>query len=75
MKKLLLTTSMFLAMNAWSLEYHVCEGTTAPFDDNAVEKLEQCVNEYLERGFGLHGDMVAVGSKNSLRVYQPMYKF
>lgn len=73
MKKVMLITAMFMATNAWSLEYHVCEGATAPSED-AVEKLQQCVNEYLERGFGLYGDMVVVGSKTSLKVFQPMYK-
>tara|TARA_B000000475_G_C15665130_1_gene311563 strand:+ start:202 stop:402 length:201 start_codon:yes stop_codon:yes gene_type:complete len=57
---------MFLTTNTWSATYYVCEG-------NYTEDLAECVNEYLERGYKLHGSMVAVSKARGLQtLYQPM---
>ena len=66
MKKLLLIASMFLAMNAWSESYYVCQS------DESVEELALCVNEYLKQGYKLHGDMIATDYGKRIW-YQPMY--
>ena len=66
MKKLLLITIMFLTMNTWSATYYVCQ-------DSSSEGLAECVNEYLERGYKLHGSMAAATkSEVIIYLYQPM---
>jgi hypothetical protein len=51
MRKLLLTTVMFMAMNAWSADYLICTSFDEAKVDHNVDSMENCVNDALAEGF------------------------
>tara|TARA_X000001036_G_C20317252_1_gene658968 strand:- start:190 stop:411 length:222 start_codon:yes stop_codon:yes gene_type:complete len=51
MRKLLLTTAMFMAMNAWSADYLICTSFDEAQEDHNVDSMEKCVNDALAEGF------------------------
>ena len=67
MKKLLLITAMFMAMNTWSAEYKVCSG----FEPS---EFYSCTNNLLMRDFIPVGGLVAYEVKGKIRWAQAMYK-
>jgi hypothetical protein len=46
MKKLLLITAMFMAMNTWSADYEICESK-----GNNISEFESCATNLLNRGY------------------------
>tara|TARA_R100000995_G_C3384209_1_gene77383 strand:- start:317 stop:532 length:216 start_codon:yes stop_codon:yes gene_type:complete len=70
MKKLIMITAMFMAMNTWSAsDYKVCETRNKG-------GLSECVNDYMNQGYQLHGGIfviyVEVGTS---WYYQSLIKF
>ena len=51
MRKFLLTTFMFMAMNAWSADYLICTSFDEAKEDHNVDSMEKCVNDALAEGF------------------------
>ena len=51
MRKFLLTTAMFMAMNAWSADYLICTSFDEAQEDHNVDSMEKCVNDALAEGF------------------------
>ena len=51
MRKFLLTTAMFMAMNAWSADYLICTSFDEAKEDHNVDSMEKCVNDALADGF------------------------
>ena len=51
MKKLLLITAMFMAMNTWSADYLICTSFDEAKVDHNVDSMENCVNDALAEGF------------------------
>ena len=51
MRKFLLTTFMFMAMNAWSADYLICTSFDEAKVDHNVDSMENCVNDALAEGF------------------------
>ena len=51
MKKLLLITAMFMAMNTWSADYLICTSFDEAIEDHNVDSMENCVNDALAEGF------------------------
>ena len=51
MRKLLLTTVMFMAMNTWSADYLICTSFDEAKVDHNVDSMENCVNDALAEGF------------------------
>ena len=51
MRKLLLTTAMFMAMHAWSADYLICTSFDETKEDHNVDSMEKCVNDALAEGF------------------------
>ena len=51
MRKFLLTTAMFMAMNAWSADYLICTSFDEAKEDHNVDSMEKCVNDALAEGF------------------------
>ena len=51
MRKLLLTTAMFMAMNTWSADYLICTSFDEAIEDHNVESMEKCVRDALAEGF------------------------
>jgi hypothetical protein len=43
MRKMLLITAMFMAMNTWSADYFICVGT--------INDVEKCVKGYISFGY------------------------
>ena len=43
MRKMLLITAMFMAMNTWSADYSICEGT--------INDVEKCAKGYIRLGY------------------------
>ena len=68
MKKLLLITAMFMAMNTWSAEYKVCAGFDLDYD------FYPCIDNLLMRDFIPVGGLVVYEVKGRVRVAQAMYK-
>ena len=51
MRKLLLTTAMFMAMNTWSADYLICTSFDEAKEDHNVDSMEKCVSDALAEGF------------------------
>jgi hypothetical protein len=51
MRKLLLTTTMFMAMNTWSADYLICTSFDEAAKDHNVDSMEKCVKDALAEGF------------------------
>ena len=51
MRKLLLTTTMFMAMNTWSADYLICTSFDEAVEDHNVDSMEKCVKDALSEGF------------------------
>ena len=51
MRKFLLTTAMFMAMNTWSADYLICTSFDEAKEDHNVDSMEKCVNDALAEGF------------------------
>ena len=51
MRNFLLTTAMFMAMNAWSADYLICTSFDEAKEDHNVDSMEKCVNDALAEGF------------------------
>ena len=66
MKKILLLTAMFMAMNTWSADYKLCKSTTY------YSEFESCATDLLNDGYipagGIHF------SDKYDRYYQAFYK-
>jgi|MDSV01.3.fsa_nt_gb hypothetical protein len=70
MKKLIMITAMFMAMNTWSAsDYLVCE-----WDDN--EDLTKCVNRFINKGYQpVGGVFVAYTKTGHKKYFQSLIKF
>ena len=51
MRKFLLTTAMFMVVNAWSADYLICTSFDEAKEDHNVDSMEKCVNDALADGF------------------------
>ena len=51
MRKLLLTTTMFMAMNTWSADYLICTSFDEAIEDHNIDSMEKCVRDALAEGF------------------------
>ena len=51
MRKLLLTITMFMAMNTWSADYLICTSFDEAVEDHNVDSMEKCVKDALSEGF------------------------
>ena len=68
MKKLLLITAMFMAMNTWSADYKLCHAID-------TKSLERCVLSFLNAGYEPFGSLAIQAAGTFPGKYiQPMYR-
>ena len=69
MKKILLITAMFMAMNTWSADYKIC---TIKADYNVYAVMESCATDLLNDGYIPAGGIYF--SDKYDRYFQAFYK-
>ena len=74
MKKLLLLTAVFMAMNTWSADYVICESK-----GNEMNKFESCATNLLNKGYKPLGSLGLeyfgpAGANTQSYYYQGFYR-
>ena len=73
MKKLIMITAMFMAMNTWSADYPDADYKVC-YVQGYTDEIEECASEWVKKGYEPIGDLIVREGRSKWVFFQAFWK-